>query len=137
MENQAIANNSCLETFENDAINGSREDTSLAFFSLPPFGNISQSHQQDESRRDVLMPIQQNIIGSSTNFTQMQSTANGSISPLSKSSNSLISSASSSVFSTSSEDGTTRPSRGKDISIEKGGYSILFHSLLDIIFVLF
>ena len=119
MENQAIQNNSCLETFGNAAIIGNREETSLAFLSLPPFGNITQPHREDESRRDVLMPIQQNIIGSSTNFTQMQSTANGSISPLSKSSNSLISSASSSVFSTSSEEGTTRPSRGKNISIEK------------------
>ena len=119
MENQAIQNNSCLATFENAAIDGNREETSLAFLSLPPFGNISQHHQEDESRRDVLMPIQQNIIGSSTNFTQMQSTANGSVTPLSKSSNSLINSASSSVFSTSSEEGTTRPSRGKNISIEK------------------
>ena len=119
MENQAIQNNSCSETFENAAIMENREETSLAFLSLPPFANISQPHQEDESRRDVLMPIQQNIIGSSTNFTQMQSTANESISPLTKSSNSLISSASSSVFSTSSEEGTSRPSRGKNISIEK------------------
>ena len=113
MENQAIQSNLSLENFENAVLNGNIQETNIGSLSLPSFENISHAHNGGESRRDILMPIQQNIIGSSTNFTQIQSGANGTVSPLSKGSSSLLSSTSSSAFSISSEEGIARDSRGK------------------------
>ena len=104
---------SYLQSLGNSGTSEISQKTNPNVSSLPSFGSISQSHQDDDQQRDILMPIQQNIIGSSNNFTQIQSTANGSISPLSKSSNSLFGSTSSSVFSTSSDEGATRSFRGK------------------------
>ena len=98
MNSQVVENNSHLATFETIVAYGTSNETNQDSTSLPPFGNITQSDQVEENKRDILMPIQQNIIGSSTNFAQIPSRVNGSISPLSKGNTP------SSGFSTSSEE---------------------------------
>ena len=102
MNSQVVQNNPHLTTFETIVAYGASNDTNEDSTSLPPFGNITQSDRVEENKRDILMPIQQNIVGSSTNFAQIQSRINGSISPTSKSNTP------SSGFSTSSEERTLR-----------------------------
>ena len=125
MSNSSTQSSLYIAAFGNAVSNGMNKETNSNPSSLPPFEDISQPLQEEETKRDILMPIQQNIIGSSNNFTQIQSTANGSMSPLSKSSNSLFGSTSSSVFSTSSEEGPTRSFRGK----RKNCHLKLFHEV--------
>ena len=106
MNSQVVQNNSHLAAFETIVAHGASNDTNQDSTSVPPFGNITQSDRVEENKRDILMPIQQNVIGSSTNFAQIQSRMNGSISPLSKSNTP------SSGFSTSSEESATSYPRG-------------------------
>ena len=106
MNSQVVQNNSNLATFQTIVAHGESNDTYQDSTSLPPFGNISQSDRVEANTRDLLMPIQQNIIGSSTNFAQIQSRVNESISPASKGNTP------SSGFSTSSEESLTRYHRG-------------------------
>ena len=108
MNSQVVENNSHLATFETIVVHGASNDTNQDSTSLPPFGNITHPDRRIENKRDILMPIQQNIIGSSTNFAQIQSHANGSISLLSKSNTP------SSGFSTSSEESAARYPRGAE-----------------------
>ena len=128
MNSQVVQNNSHLATFETIVAYGTSNETNQDSTSLPPFGNITQSDQVEENKRDILMPIQQNIIGSSTNFAQIQSRMNGSISPLSKTNTP------SSGFSTSSEESATRYPRGaKNNLISESPFIFKDIILLDII----
>ena len=73
--------------------------------SLPSFGSISQSHGEEiDNQRDVLMPIEQNCIVSTSSFSQVQLKTNAATTPLSKPNSSVYGSASSSGFSSSSEE---------------------------------
>ena len=116
-ERSPESTNSYLQTFGNSGTSDISENTNSSATLLPPFGSFSQSsHQEGDSQRDVLMPIQQNIIGSSsTNFNQAQSRTNVSTSPLSKSNSSLYGSTSSSILSTSSEGFVSIDGRGTNI----------------------
>ena len=81
--------------------------------SLPSFGSISQSHGEEiDNQRDVLMPIEQNCIVSSSSFSQVQVKTNAATTPLSKPNSSVYGSASSSGLSSSSEEITSTSSAG-------------------------
>ena len=105
--------NTYLQTFGNSGASDITKNSNTNVSSLPPFGSISQAQEEDvNNHRDILMPIQQNIVESTANFTQMQQSMIGSMSPLSKSNSSLFGSTSSSVLSTSSEEIASGDSRG-------------------------
>ena len=81
--------------------------------SLPSFGSISQSHGEEiDNSRDVLMPIEQNCIVSTSSFSQVQLKTNAATTPLSKPISSVYGSASSSGLSSSSEEITSISSAG-------------------------
>ena len=81
--------------------------------SLPSFGSISQSHGEEiDNQRDVLMPIEQNCIVSTSSFSQVQLKTNAATTPLSKPNSSVYGSTSSSGFSSSSEEITSTSSSG-------------------------
>ena len=107
---------SYLQSLGNSGTSEISQKTNPNVSSLPSFGSISQPHQDDDQQRDILMPIQQNVIGSSSNFHVAQIKTNGSMSPLSKSNSSLFGSRSSSVFSTSSDETVPTDSRGTILS---------------------
>ena len=88
-------------------------DAASIVSSLPSFGSISQSHGEEiDNQRDVLMPIEQNCIVSTSSFSQVQLKPNSSTTPLSKTNSSVYGSASSLGFSSSSEEITSTSSAG-------------------------
>lgn len=94
---------SYLQDYGNNGANDITENAISMFTTLPPFGSFSHSDQEGGNRRDVLMPIQQNVIGSSSGASDSLSSVDVSSSSSFKSNNTHLSNTSSSILSASPE----------------------------------